>query len=788
MNVSELKKLNISEMKTILKSKKLSTTGKKDDLIKRIMDTISEKPALSVSISSPKVKQSIGTDNKDFAAFIRRQFADFKLKGNDDAKNPCDLTTEQRSGIRELLDHQKFLVEYMKYHNEQGNERMKSRGLMLYHALGSGKTASAIAMADSSRVYTNELTGQKLLRKIVILVPAALKNSPWIEELSIKYPDYNNQTLLTRIGIHLVHYNTSVYMDQLNNLSKDGNNPLDNSVVIVDEIHNILNTLAGSPDSKRWQLYKLMMNAKNSKFILLSGTPITNAPFEICPAINIVRGSAVFDVHSKDAQERFMNHYFRDYKLIHKNEFARKVQGLISYFSGIPETVFPQKRVHRVQAEMSPEQWKLQVQIYNEEDNSSKNKNRVIGVAGSDFESQIKTLKRARALKVRGTLRSVLTVSSSLDSNNDDDESNFFVFARENSNFSYPSEVLSKYSLENNAYILNKDKLSSAVKMMNIRQNLPKFSAKMQKIIDTIATSTGPVMVYSNFEAAYGIQIFTECLKAFGYNNYGDGNGPSFAIWSGQTDQPDREKILKAYNSSENMNGNVIKVLCITSAGKEGISLKGVRQIHIMEPWWNMNRTLQVIGRGVRICSHWGLPKKDQVVDIYNYISVPPRGTENYKEAIDISILKGAIKKQKEESELLLLLQESSIDCTLNKARTLLKECKDFSNYPHQNVFVDNPAEYLEDDITVSRITYNGVQYYMTPELQVYTQTANPEYIGNATIDPNTNTVLSITMNNIENFTVIERNGRKYLQKGTNIYQYLSTEDLKIGLKPVKLN
>ena len=63
-------------------------------------------------------------------------------------------------------------------------------------------------------------------------------------------------------------------------------------------------------------------------------------------------------------------------------------------------------------------------------------------------------------------------------------------------------------------------------------------------------------------------------------------------------------------------------MFCITSAGAEGLSLKNVRAVHIMEPYWNDVRLKQVKGRAIRIGSHLDLPKKDQNVSIYTYISV----------------------------------------------------------------------------------------------------------------------------------------------------------------------
>ena len=42
--------------------------------------------------------------------------------------------------------------------------------------------------------------------------------------------------------------------------------------------------------------------------------------------------------------------------------------------------------------------------------------------------------------------------------------------------------------------------------------------------------------------------------------------------------------------------GEIIKVIMITAAGAEGISLKNTRYVHIMEPYWHPVRTDQVIG------------------------------------------------------------------------------------------------------------------------------------------------------------------------------------------------
>ena len=58
----------------------------------------------------------------------------------------------------------------------------------------------------------------------------------------------------------------------------------------------------------------------------------------------------------------------------------------------------------------------------------------------------------------------------------------------------------------------------------------------------------------------------------------------------------------------------------ITSSGSEGIDLKNVRFVHILDPYWHPVRTEQVIGRARRICSHHLLPEALRTVKVYLYI------------------------------------------------------------------------------------------------------------------------------------------------------------------------
>ena len=65
----------------------------------------------------------------------------------------------------------------------------------------------------------------------------------------------------------------------------------------------------------------------------------------------------------------------------------------------------------------------------------------------------------------------------------------------------------------------------------------------------------------------------------------------------------------------------LLEILMTTKQGAEGLNTRNVRQLHVVEPYWNPVRLDQVIGRAVRTNSHMELPKKDRNVDIYIYLS-----------------------------------------------------------------------------------------------------------------------------------------------------------------------
>ena len=136
--------------------------------------------------------------------------------------------------------------------------------------------------------------------------------------------------------------------------------------------------------------------------------------------------------------------------------------------------------------------------------------------------------------------------------------------------------------------------------------------------------------------------------------------------------------------AGNNFQGEIIKVLMITASGAEGINLKNVRYVHIMESFWHPVRTEQVIGRARRICSHKDLPPELQTVEVFMYLmtfsqeqldsdaSIELRLNDKSKRdgktpiTSDEALYEIATIKETINKNLLTTIKESAIDCSIH--------------------------------------------------------------------------------------------------------------------------
>lgn len=78
-------------------------------------------------------------------------------------------------------------------------------------------------------------------------------------------------------------------------------------------------------------------------------------------------------------------------------------------------------------------------------------------------------------------------------------------------------------------------------------------------------------------------------------------------------------------NSNDNKIGEIIKVIVGGKQMSEGVDLKFVQSVHIINPWHNLIQIEQTIGRGARFCSHSLLEVDMMNVKVFKYVAIPPQ-------------------------------------------------------------------------------------------------------------------------------------------------------------------
>jgi len=167
-------------------------------------------------------------------------------------------------------------------------------------------------------------------------------------------------------------------------------------------------------------------------------------------------------------------------------------------------------------------------------------------------------------------------------------------------------------------------------------------------------------------------------------------------------------KQLKAIHPN-NHYGEIIKMMMITVSGAEGLDLKEIRYIHILEPHWQNALLDQIIGRGVRNGSHLALPEKHRTVeafiymatltpalvrkisyvdvrnDVYKYPNPAFPDKANKVVSSDEHLFLTAERKRYIINEFQRLMKESAFDCALNYRENKLNPeykgitCMDYS-------------------------------------------------------------------------------------------------------------
>jgi superfamily II DNA or RNA helicase len=255
-----------------------------------------------------------------------------------------------------------------------------------------------------------------------------------------------------------------------------------------------------------------------------------------------------------------------------------------------------------------------------------------------------------------------------------------------------------------------------------------KYSCKIKHILDIIQSGAeGIILIYSQYLDG-GLVPMALALEEIGFSRFGKDakslfKTPSkikkigkYSMITGDPRlSPDNNYEINSLTSQNNINGDKIKVVLISAAGSEGIDLKFVRQIHILEPWYNMNRIEQIIGRGVRNFSHKDLPFEKRNVQIFMYGTLLEHLEQ---ESADVYVYRVSEKKAFQLGKVSRVLKESAVDCIINHGQTNFTQDNMTSNKKIKQILSDQTKI---DDFKAGDEPYSATCDYMDCEYECNT-------------------------------------------------------------------
>jgi hypothetical protein len=582
------------------------------------------------------------------------------------------------------------------------------------------KKIMIVASPNVQENFRLQLFNPSSLKKVngIWNISGCLGNS-FVEELNItQINDLEKEVLIQKINkIISNHYIFLGYVELANIIEKLYRmkhkekvlrNYFEGRIIVIDEIHNIRLTSDSDKAKKKvaTMLKSLVQIVKQIRFIFLTGTPMYNDPKEIIFILNILNANdnrstltigEVFDANGelkiKDGIE------------IGKQKLMLKANGYVSYVRGENPYAFPFL--------VTPKMYKdpRSIKALKKYPDRQFNNNRITkGIQHLDLY-----LHKMSEAQEEGYDHFIDQITSELSEEElerfeEMDSVQYTMVMKPiqslNINYKIPLGKGDKGGKDN--YYVGKEGLKQVMRFresanppsknnfeykinpgMFQHDKIGQYSVKIKSILDHIIHSTGIVLVYSQYIDG-GLVPMALALEELGMKRYTNKNlfktspneplnvynmsrnpslftgdefkHASYAIICGDKKlSPNNKEEVEALTHN-NMNGERVKVVLISQAGSEGIDLNYLRQVHIMEPWYNMNRIEQIIGRARRNCSHKDLPLKQRNVQLFLHATLLDK-----IESMDMFLYRKSEIKSIKIGKISKLLKSVAVDCILNK-------------------------------------------------------------------------------------------------------------------------
>ena len=592
----------------------------------------------------------------------------------------------------ELGNHQRLLYNFM-------NKNTPYKSLLIFHGVGVGKTCTAVKISESFRdIHAKENNRIIVLRKgglgqgwkNTIFDPKMGENqcsghefldlineTKGFEKRDDKSIKRDVNKLIKRFYDFYAYREFSNSIDNM--LKKCSNeeeerfmikNNFSNRLLIVDEYHNLRDDGSSEEGEKDEQkkalknLLKIVENADNLRLVLLTATPMFNLSEEIFNLLNILL------LNDKRPIIDYKQ-YIKDNSIteVGIDILNKKFKGYVSYLRGenpvnFPIRIYPSDYGDK-QALKPPECPKKD--IFGKDIPTDDKmrflityKNELKGDQKTTYKELISLLDDEKKLGIQDSnLKQICNVYYPSKKNKYGEEGFKSVFNESKNKFTYKKDI---------PHILDYN-------------NLHNYSIKIKNIIDNIKDSEGIIFIYSEYIWGGAVPMGL-ALEHIGFNKYGNKNllnlsergdkkGTYIILSKNDKVSNNNDEEIKVVSSPENKDGDLIKVIIGSSITGEGMDFKNIRQIHVMDPWWHLSKLEQIIGRGIRYCSHIKLPEDKRNVTVFLHTA-----TNGDKETVDHYSYRLGEKKSVEVGRIETILKKNAFDCNLFKETNIISNKK----------------------------------------------------------------------------------------------------------------
>jgi len=647
------------------------------------------------------------------------------LLSKETLKNPDDLCRQKEKF--KLLPQQQFLKNLISPDTPYNN-------ILVFWSTGVGKTLGALSVAEGFKDYIRTMNENGIPAKIYIISNTEAKNNfkdtllrpcdkdntyitpkecEELDELSksqnpvlqakyyekekriykrlsnkkydgyykfMSYKKFQNKTLGEFSHLHTTP--SGKVKRKYRPPTKGAIKNIDHSILIVDEAHNITENDRGRAVE---YIYK---KSKNVRLVLMTATPMMHKAYEIVPLLKILRLGTGEHLQMNDI---FEGPKFSKLKPDGLEKIKKISTGYVSYLRGLNPYSFPERIDEGVIPKFKSLPANMQL-IYTP----------IVRCVMDNY--QYATYKNNDNGKFNASIKNIVDIVYP----NPERGSRMGIYDVAILRKLEGTPEGRKFLQKNGIRFIRSpgtDNIEIDGDFLNW-EHIKKYSSKFYRLLVNLHQqrndNVGKSFIYTNYVKTVGVFLIRRLLIRNGYEEFsfskiGASSNPNtkcyycgipqgkhkksrdhqyhpatFIALTGLVDKITSKQLIDQYNSPDNLYGKIIKIVIGSPYTQEAIDFKAIRTIHIMNYPKNYSTIEQIIGRGVRHCSHSPkLPKDKRNVRIYRYVASLPNPSINSIEEKKYIIGEKdhIVIKQVERA-----LKENAVDCSLNKPQNIFEE------------------------------------------------------------------------------------------------------------------